>query len=72
MKKYINPLSVKKDNADVQSTSAAGVKSESAFNVDVSDKCPKCGSDTVLTRLHDDEPIMFCTNCRVSLAIKEE
>lgn len=67
-KKFYNPLdqktSVKSEsNANqVQSTSGA-------FDVDNPNVCPKCSSSTVPTQLLDGETVMFCTGCRVSLAI---
>ncbi len=65
--KHYNPL-LQKDT--VNSESADGVQSTSgAFNVDSANVCPKCASATVPTKLLNDEPVMFCTSCRVSLAI---
>ncbi len=69
MTKYYNPLaqpsSVKSQSANkeqVESTSAT-------FNVDNPNFCPKCGSANVPTQLLSNETVMFCTSCRVSLAI---
>ena len=67
MTQYYNPLAQtsvnSKSSADtVQSTSAP-------FNVDDPNMCPKCRSSTVPTQLLSGEQVMFCTGCRVSLAI---
>lgn len=74
MAKFLNPLSVNTIEAPVSTSgaSSSAVLSESAFNVDSSDYCPKCGSATVMTRLYNDEPVAFCTSCRVTLAMREE
>lgn len=77
MTKYFNPLfdSDGEENTHTQqsslSTSDSVVSSSSAFNVDNSDVCPKCRSTTVPAKLLDEEIVMFCTNCRVALAIPE-
>ncbi|AWY08287.1 DNA ligase [Erwinia phage vB_EamM_Alexandra] len=67
MSKHYNPLlnnSVKSESSDksVKSTSAA-------FAVESANVCPKCASSTVPTQLLSGEGVMFCTGCRVSLAI---
>ncbi|ARW58645.1 DNA ligase [Erwinia phage vB_EamM_Y3] len=67
MTRFYNPLL----ETTVKSQSSADkVKSESsAFNVDNPNFCPKCASATVPTKLLDGEDVMYCTSCRVSLAI---
>ncbi|AQT28492.1 putative DNA ligase [Erwinia phage vB_EamM_Yoloswag] len=69
--KFFNPLAVK---PTVKSTSAAqSVESvSSAFIIDNPNMCPKCNSATVATELMSGEPVMFCTNCRVSMAQRLE
>ncbi|QZE59922.1 hypothetical protein pEaSNUABM35_00005 [Erwinia phage pEa_SNUABM_35] len=67
MTKHYNPLlssnTVKSESSDThQSTSAA-------FVVESANVCPKCSSATVPTQLLSGEGVMFCTGCRVSLAI---
>ncbi|AXG67049.1 DNA ligase [Dickeya phage vB_DsoM_AD1] len=68
MSKHYNPLL---DNNSVKSESGAKgtVESTSAFVVDSANYCPKCSSSTVPTKLLSGEDVMFCTGCRVSLAI---
>lgn len=67
MSKHYNPLL---NNNSVKSESAAQMESTSgAFIVESANVCPKCGSSTVPTQLLSGEGVMFCTGCRVSLAI---
>lgn len=66
---FYNPLFPPNEE---ESTSAAGaVESTSSFSVEDPNHCPKCSSATVPTFLKDGETVMFCTNCRVSMAIPE-
>ncbi|QZE56202.1 hypothetical protein pEaSNUABM3_00005 [Erwinia phage pEa_SNUABM_3] len=68
MSKHYNPLltsnTVKSESKDSQAESTSG-----AFVVDSANVCPKCSSATVPTQLLSGEGVMFCTSCRVSLAI---
>ncbi len=58
--------------ADTTSVSSASVKSiSSEFKVVTANKCPKCDQTTVPVRLLSNEQVMYCTGCRVSLAIPE-
>ncbi|UAW53123.1 hypothetical protein pEaSNUABM30_00005 [Erwinia phage pEa_SNUABM_30] len=71
MSKHYNPLL---NNNSVKSESGANsVESTSgAFVVASANVCPKCSSTTVPTKLLSGEDVMFCTGCRVSLAIPLE
>lgn len=67
MKKFFNPLF---DEQVATSVSSASVKSESSeFKVDNSKVCPKCGQTNVPASLLSGETVMYCTGCRVSLAM---
>lgn len=69
MSKFFNPLY---ENNEAASTSSASVKSTSSeFKVDSSLVCPKCGQTNVPAALLSGETVMYCTGCRVSLAIPE-
>ncbi|QZE59249.1 DNA ligase [Erwinia phage pEa_SNUABM_2] len=67
MTKHYNPLlasnTVKSESSDTQQSTSG------AFVVDSANVCPKCSSATVPTQLLSGEGVMFCTGCRVSLAI---
>ncbi|QQO90146.1 putative DNA-directed RNA polymerase [Erwinia phage pEa_SNUABM_5] len=72
--KFFNPLlpqtqpsTVKSQSADSDFVSASG-----AFAIENPNQCPKCNSATVRTDLMDGENVMFCTNCRVSMALKQQ
>lgn len=75
MSNFFNPLlqtqptTVKSQSTDVGEdfVSASG-----AFAIDNPNKCPKCTSATVQTELSSSEPVMFCTNCRVCMALKQQ
>lgn len=77
MTKFYNPLFDPNSEENTQVTMASKssaetqISSSSAFNVDNSDLCPKCQSATTPAKLIDEEVVMFCTNCRVALAIPE-
>lgn len=77
MTKFYNPLfdTESDENAQVTMASKSSSKSQlstsAAFNVESSDSCPKCKSATVPSKLISEEVVMFCTNCRVALAIPE-
>lgn len=79
MTKFYNPLFDPNSEENTQVTMASNsnssaetaISSSSAFNVDNSDLCPKCKSSTVPAKLIDEEVVMFCTNCRVALAVPE-
>lgn len=65
--KYYNPLAPK-EGVSTSSTKPA-IESVSSFNIEDPNTCPKCKSATVSTNLRSGERVMFCTNCRVSMAI---
>ncbi|QZE57214.1 DNA ligase [Erwinia phage pEa_SNUABM_1] len=68
MSKHYNPLL--NNNTVKSESSATQVDSTSAaFVVESANVCPKCSSSTVPTQLLSGEGVMFCTSCRVSLAI---
>lgn len=68
MSKYHNPL-VAQSSVNSESSAEKVESTSGAFNVDNPNVCPKCSSSTVPTELLNGEPVMFCTGCRVSLAI---
>jgi ribosomal protein S27AE len=47
------------------------VTSVSAFNITDPSVCPKCSSSTMESKLMSGEPVRFCTNCRVVMALPE-
>jgi len=70
-KRFFNPVL---EDTKVSSTSSVNkeeVKSVSAFNITDPMVCPKCSSATVESKLLSGEPVRFCTNCRVSMALPE-
>ncbi len=70
MSKYHNPLLPAKETTVKSESGASTVDSTSgAFHIENPNVCPKCASSTVPTQLLDGEQVMFCTSCRVSLAI---
>lgn len=71
--KFFNPLHVKQPTTvNSQSTDGEFVSASGAFAIDNPNQCPKCRSATVQTELMSDEKVMFCTNCRVSMALKQQ
>lgn len=64
---YFDPLFVK----PTSESKGTEVASQSSFSVESANVCPKCNSATVPSKLLSGEEVMFCTNCRVSLAIPE-
>lgn len=69
MSKYYNPLTVKESSVKSESSADTVESTSGAFNVDDPNVCPKCASSTVPSQLLSGEQVMFCTGCRVSLAI---
>lgn len=73
--KYFNPL-LQNTTVNSQSTDTSPqgdfVSASGAFAIDNPNECPKCRSATVQTELMSGEPVMFCTNCRVSMALKKQ
>lgn len=70
-KRFYNPVL---DNDKVSSTSSVKkeeVTSVSAFNITDPSVCPKCSSSTMESKLMSGEPVRFCTNCRVVMALPE-
>ena len=72
--KFFNPLAQKAEPATVNSQSADKefVSASGAFAIENPNHCPKCNSATVPTELMSNEIVMFCTNCRVSMALKQQ
>ena len=73
--KFFNPLIKPAPATTVNSQSADQtefVSASGAFAIDNPNQCPKCRSATVATELMDGETVMFCTNCRVSMALKQQ
>jgi len=72
--KFFNPLLPKTQSTTVNSHSAEGefVSASGAFAIENPNQCPKCNSATVSTSLMSGENVMFCTNCRVSMALKQQ
>ncbi|QYW02964.1 hypothetical protein pEaSNUABM14_00005 [Erwinia phage pEa_SNUABM_14] len=66
--KFYNPLTAA-ETVKSQSSTDKAESTSGAFQVENPNVCPKCASSTVPTQLLDGEQVMFCTSCRVSLAI---
>lgn len=65
--RFYNPLTVK---SEVQSVSKdSEVKSTSSFSIENPEMCPKCDIPTSQSKLRSGETVMFCTHCRVSMAL---
>lgn len=69
MSKYYNPLTAKESSVKSESSADKVESTSGAFSVSDPNVCPKCASSTVPTQLLNGEQVMFCTSCRVSLAI---
>lgn len=75
MTKYFNPLLQKQATSVNSESTEQGnefVSASGAFAIENPNQCPKCRSATVQTWLMSEEPVMFCTNCRVSMALKKQ
>ncbi|AXG66407.1 hypothetical protein JA33_004 [Dickeya phage vB_DsoM_JA33] len=69
-KRYFNPLTANSASSE-SSVKKDQVASTSAFNITDPSVCPKCNSATIETKLLSSEPVRFCTNCRVVMALPE-
>lgn len=72
--RFFNPLKPKAEPTTVnsQSSDKEFVSASGAFAIENPNHCPKCSSATVPTPLMSGEIVMFCTNCRVSMALKQQ
>ena len=70
-KKFFNPVTDTKAVLSQSSVNKDTVESTSAFSITDPTVCPKCSSATVMSKLLSGEPVYFCTNCRVSMALPE-
>lgn len=69
-KRYFNPLAVQTTVNSQSNRQKDFVSASGAFAIENPNECPKCHSATVRTELMSGEHVMFCTNCRVSMALK--